>query len=66
MLVSLAMRKIDKLVLISIIPPFLISLTVLTFIVFMNELGNLSELLITHNASPLAILYIAGTIAPES
>ncbi len=64
MLVSLAMRKIDKLVLISILPPFLISLTVLTFVVFMNDLGKLSELLITHNASPLTILYIAGTIAP--
>ncbi len=58
------MRKIDKLVLISIIPPFLISLTVLTFVVFMNDLGKLSELLITHNASPMTILYIAGTIAP--
>jgi len=64
MLVSVAMSKIDKLVHFSIIPPFLISLTVLTFVVFMNDLGKLSELLITHNASPKTVLIIMGSIAP--
>jgi LPS export ABC transporter permease LptG/LPS export ABC transporter permease LptF len=64
MLVSVAMSKIDKLVHFSIIPPFLISLTVLTFVVFMNDLSKLSELLITHNASPKAVGIIMGTIAP--
>jgi LPS export ABC transporter permease LptG/LPS export ABC transporter permease LptF len=63
-LVSLWMRKIDKLILSSVTPPFLITLTVLTFVVFMNDLGKLAELLITHNASPLAVLEIMATIAP--
>lgn len=64
MLVFRPMRKIDKLLHISIVPPFLIALVVLTFVVFMNELGKLSELLITRNASPGAVLIIAGTLAP--
>jgi LPS export ABC transporter permease LptG/LPS export ABC transporter permease LptF len=59
-----AMRKIDKLLLTAIIPPFLIALAVLTFIVFMDRLGRLSELLITRNASAETVLLIAATIAP--
>jgi LPS export ABC transporter permease LptG/LPS export ABC transporter permease LptF len=59
------MRKIDKLLHISIIPPFLIALTVLTFFVFMNELRTLSELLISRNASPKVVLMVAGTVAPR-
>ena len=58
------MRKIDKLLHISMVPPFLIALAVLTFVVFMQELGRLSELLITRNASPEAVLIIAGSVAP--
>lgn len=58
------MRKIDKLLYVTIVPPFLIALIVLTFVVYMNELGRLSELLITGNASISNILIIAGSIAP--
>ena len=58
------MRKIDKLLIMAIIPPFVIALAVLTFIVFMDRLGRLSELLITRNASVWTILVIAFTIAP--
>jgi LPS export ABC transporter permease LptG/LPS export ABC transporter permease LptF len=60
------MRKIDKLLYYSIIPPFLISLTVLTFILLLQYLGNLSELLITRNASLGVILTITSAIVPET
>lgn len=64
------MRKIDKIMFRAIIPPFLIALSVLTFIVFMHEAAaragtfNLSALLITQNASPLAVLIITGGLLP--
>jgi LPS export ABC transporter permease LptG/LPS export ABC transporter permease LptF len=45
------MRKIDKLLFHAIVPPFLISLSVLTFIVFIHELGSRSEWLFAQNAS---------------
>ncbi len=59
------MKKVDKLVSWAIIPPFLLSLIVLTFVVFTREFGRLSELLITRNASPDVILMIAGAILPS-
>jgi LPS export ABC transporter permease LptG/LPS export ABC transporter permease LptF len=59
------MSKINKLLYGAIIPPFLIALTVLTFVVFVHEFGLLSELLITRNASPDTIVIIAGTILPN-
>ena len=58
------MRKIDKMLYQATIPPFLITLAVLTFVVFIHDLGNLSELLITRNASLSTILLIAGAILP--
>ena len=58
------MRKIDKILYQAILPPFLIALTVLTFVVFVHDFGHLSELLITHNASPGTVLQIALTILP--
>jgi LPS export ABC transporter permease LptG/LPS export ABC transporter permease LptF len=58
------MRKIDKLLYFAIIPPFLIALAVLTFIVLIHDLGSLSELLITRNASLTTILTITGAILP--
>lgn len=64
------MRKIDKLLFRAIIPPFLIALSVLTFIVFLHEaagregLFNISELLIARNASPWTILIITGGLLP--
>jgi LPS export ABC transporter permease LptG/LPS export ABC transporter permease LptF len=59
------MPKIDKLLLKAIAPPFGIAFLVLTFVVFLNEFGRLSELLITRNAGLDTILAIAGTILPS-
>ena len=60
------MPKIDKLLYRSIAPPFLISLSVLTFILLVRSLGTLSELLITRNASLGVILIITGAILPAT
>jgi LPS export ABC transporter permease LptG/LPS export ABC transporter permease LptF len=60
------MFKIDKLLYRSIVPPFLISLSVLTFILLVRSLGTLSELLITRNASLGVILTITGAILPAT
>jgi len=59
------MSRIDKLLYLAIVPPFLIALTVLTFVVFIHEFGRLSELLITHNASLGTIAIMAGTFLPR-
>jgi LPS export ABC transporter permease LptG/LPS export ABC transporter permease LptF len=59
------MRKIDKLLSRAVVPPFLIALSILTFVVFVHEFGTLSELLITHNASPTTVAMIAGAILPR-
>ena len=59
------MRKLDKLLFRAIAPPFAITLAVLTFVVSARELGRLSELLITKNASPGIMLAIAGAILPD-
>jgi LPS export ABC transporter permease LptG/LPS export ABC transporter permease LptF len=58
------MKKIDKLLYRAILPPFLIALAVLTFVVFVREFGRLSELLITRNASVGTIGIIAAAILP--
>jgi len=58
------MPKVDKLLNLAIVPPFLISVAVLTFLGLNYNLGRLSELLITKNASPEAVLIIAGTLLP--
>jgi LPS export ABC transporter permease LptG/LPS export ABC transporter permease LptF len=58
------MRKIDKLLWHAIAPPFLITLSVLTFIVCVHEVGTLSELLISKNASLETILQIIGAALP--
>jgi len=58
------MRKVDKLILGAVYPPVILSGVVLTFVVFMRELGRLSELLITRNASPEVIGMLAGAILP--
>lgn len=64
MLVSFAMRKINKLIYLAIIPPFLISLVAMTFVVFMNELGKWSQLLITRNASIQTLIRIPAMLIP--
>ncbi len=58
------MRKIDKLLLKATVPPFIVALIVLTFVIFVHDLGRLSELLITHNASLPVIASMALTILP--
>jgi len=60
------MRKIDKLLYQSLIPPFLITLVVLTFVLSVQYLGTLSELLITRNASLGVILLIIAAIIPAT
>ena len=60
------MRKVDKLLHYSIIPPFLIALVILTFVLSVQYLGTLSELLITRNASLGTILLITSAIIPAT
>jgi LPS export ABC transporter permease LptG/LPS export ABC transporter permease LptF len=60
------MRKIDKLLYLAIIPPFLITVTILTFVLSVQYLGALSELLITRNASFGSILLITAAIIPAT
>ena len=59
------MPKIDKLLLKAVVPPFGVAFVVLTFVVFLDQFGRLSELLITRNATVETILAIAGTILPS-
>jgi LPS export ABC transporter permease LptG/LPS export ABC transporter permease LptF len=58
------MKIISKLLFRNIIPPFLISLLVLTFVLFFQYIGNRSELLINKNASFEIILSIATAVIP--
>jgi LPS export ABC transporter permease LptG/LPS export ABC transporter permease LptF len=58
------MRKIDKLLYRAIAPPFFISLTVLTFVLFVRYMNSLSELLVTRNASLGTVMAITGCILP--
>jgi len=58
------MRKIDKLLYLSIIPPFAITIVILTFVLSVQYLGSLSELLITRNASFGTIMLISAAIIP--
>jgi LPS export ABC transporter permease LptG/LPS export ABC transporter permease LptF len=58
------MKIISKLLFRNIIPPFLIALLVLTFVLFFQYIGNRSELLISKNASLEIILSIAAAVIP--
>jgi LPS export ABC transporter permease LptG/LPS export ABC transporter permease LptF len=60
------MSKIDKLLYSAVIPPFLIAATILTFVLSIQYLGTLSELLITRNASLGVILEIVAAIIPAT
>jgi LPS export ABC transporter permease LptG/LPS export ABC transporter permease LptF len=60
------MPKIDKLLYYSIIPPFLIALVILTFVLSVQYLGTISELLITRNASFGVVIEIAAAIIPAT
>jgi LPS export ABC transporter permease LptG/LPS export ABC transporter permease LptF len=63
-LILVAMRKIDKLLFHAVVPPFLIALVVLTFVVFIHELGSRSEWLFARNASLDIIAYGMAAILP--
>ncbi len=58
------MRRIDKLVYAEIVQPTLISLLVLTFIIFARELGNISSLLVSHPADSLFIFNVCLSLLP--
>jgi len=58
------MKRINQLVFRAIIPPFLISLTILTSLVFIYDFGRLSSLLISKNASLGVILKLCAVIVP--
>jgi LPS export ABC transporter permease LptG/LPS export ABC transporter permease LptF len=58
------MRKIDKLVLLAVIPPIILAGMILTFVVLTREIGVLSELLITRNASLEVVGLLVGAILP--
>jgi LPS export ABC transporter permease LptG/LPS export ABC transporter permease LptF len=58
------MRKVDKILHYAILPPFLIALVILTFVLSVQYLGTLSELLITRSASLGVILLISAAIIP--
>jgi LPS export ABC transporter permease LptG/LPS export ABC transporter permease LptF len=58
------MRRIDKLLMKAVTGPFVIAAVVLTFVVFAHDIGRLSELLITRNASLESVLMICGSILP--
>ncbi len=58
------MHKVHKLLYMAVLPPFLVTLLVLTSVVFVHDLGRLSELLITHNASVGTIALIGAAILP--
>src|SRR5512139_379793 len=59
-----AMRRIDKLLIKAVSGPFVIAAVVLTFVVFAHDMGRLSELLITRNASIESVAMICASILP--
>ncbi len=59
------MRKIHRVIYQEIIPPGLIALMVLTFVVFTREFGRLTELLIRQNADTVTVLKVVLYILPS-
>jgi len=58
-------RKIHKVIYSEIIPPSLIALAVLTFVVFTRELGRLAELLIRKDADAVTVLGVIMALLPK-
>ena len=54
------MRRIDKIIFRAVIPPFLIALTILTFIVFVIQIGNK----VTSSVSSNTLLAISSALLP--
>ena len=57
-------RTLSRLLFRAIIPPFLIALLVLTFVLFFEFIGNRSELLLGGNASLEIILSVCTAVLP--
>ena len=58
-------RKIHKVIYSEIIPPSLIALAVLTFVVFTREFGRLAELLIRKDADAFTVLGVILALLPK-
>ena len=58
-------RKIHKVIYSEIIPPSLIALAVLTFVVFTREFGPLAELLIRKDADAVTVLGVIIALLPR-
>src|SRR5712691_5388972 len=59
------MRSIDRCIYKELVGPLLISLTVLTFIVFTREFGRFAEILIRKSAEPATILEVCLALLPS-
>ncbi len=59
------MRKIHRVIYTEIAPPALIALVVLTFVVFSNEFGRLTETLIRKNADPVTVFEVVASLLPS-
>jgi LPS export ABC transporter permease LptG/LPS export ABC transporter permease LptF len=59
------MSKLHRIIYQEILPPSLIALAVLTFVVFTREFGRLAELLIRGNAPSATILEVIGYLLPS-
>ncbi|HEY3131580.1 MAG TPA: LPS export ABC transporter permease LptF [Acidobacteriota bacterium] len=59
------MRSIDRCIYKELVGPLLISLTVLTFIVFTREFGRFAEILIRKSAEPATILQVCLALLPS-
>ncbi len=57
-------RTLSRLLYRAIIPPFLIALLVLTFVLFFEFIGSRSELLLSGNASLAIVLSVAAAVLP--
>ena len=58
-------RKIHRVIYSEILPPSLIALAVLTFVVFTREFGRLTELLIRKNADAVTVLEVVIALLPK-
>jgi LPS export ABC transporter permease LptG/LPS export ABC transporter permease LptF len=58
------MKKIDTLISQAIVTPFFITLTVLTFVIFISKISSWSKLFITNNASLEAMSLVTLSIFP--
>ncbi len=58
-------KKIHRVIYSEILPPSLIALAVLTFVVFTREFGRLAELLIRKHADAMTVLEVVVSLLPQ-